>query len=313
MAILCGTDFSDDAKRAARASVGLAGPLGDEVILVHAMELPQVAFLAGEGMILPPAVPPPNTEALERELRERLEADARALGNRVKPVLTIGAPELALVDEVRRFGARLLVVGSHGASGAARWLLGSTADRLVRSSPVPVVVIRGDAQHFMDWTTRRRPMKVLVCVDFEDAADAVASAALAICRGGELACEIHFAHSFEAPSPFAIKGAIQHPSTQFGELELRVQDELERIASRNAVPSERIHLLRGKPASAIAKLAKDEGFDLIVAGTHSRHGLERLLVGSVATGLLHRAPCPVVVAPIGPEAVQPTDEPRAMF
>lgn len=311
MAIVCGTDFSEDAKRAARASLGLAGPLGDEVLLVHAMELPTVAFIAGEGLVMPPAVPPPNLERLKQELDEKLADEARRLGPHVKPVLAIGTPVEALMEEVRRYDARLLVVGSHGTTGAARWLLGSTADRLARSASVPLLVVRGDADRFVAWSQRRRPLKVLVCVDFQDATDSVVSTALSFCTGGD--CTFHFAHSFEQTmSPFAVwgGGGPSHPSTQSSELEHRVNDELARVAAR--IPSgtpDRVHILRGKPAVALARFAREEHFDLIVCGTHSRHGLERMLLGSVAIGLLHRAPCPVVVAPIGPQPL-PRMEPR---
>lgn len=319
MAIVCGTDFSEEAKRAGRAAVGLAGPGGDEVLLVHAMELPTVAFLAGDGLIVPPAVPPPNIDSLQKELLEKLTEEARSLGANVRPVLAIGSPEIALVEEVQRYSARLLVVASHGASGAARWLLGSTADRLARSSPVPLMVVRGDADRFVHWGESRRPLKILVAVDFEEGTDTVISTALDLCRGGE--CHLHFAHSYEVPSaPFALRD-LAHPATQYMALERLVVDELDRLASKVHVPPENLHLLHEKPAVALARLAADEHVDVIVAGTHSRHGVERLLLGSVAVGLLHRAPCPVLIAPIGPPPAQTSvtrpeassDEPRPVF
>jgi nucleotide-binding universal stress UspA family protein len=53
-------------------------------------------------------------------------------------------------------------------------------------------------------------------------------------------------------------------------------------------------LLTGDEATEIVRLAVDEGFDLIVMGTHGRTGLSRLLMGSVAEQVLRRAPCPVL-------------------
>jgi len=47
----------------------------------------------------------------------------------------------------------------------------------------------------------------------------------------------------------------------------------------------------------VAQLARDEAFDLIVIGSHSREGLDRFLQGSVAGALLRTAPCPVLVLP----------------
>ena len=60
-----------------------------------------------------------------------------------------------------------------------------------------------------------------------------------------------------------------------------------------AVPFEH-RLVTGEPAAEIVELAKEEGVDLIVMGTHGRTGLGRLLMGSVAESVVRRAPCPVL-------------------
>jgi universal stress protein A len=59
----------------------------------------------------------------------------------------------------------------------------------------------------------------------------------------------------------------------------------------------RIDIIEGNPIDAILTVASHDGADLIVMGTHGRSGLPRLLVGSVAEGVLRKAPCPVVVIP----------------
>lgn len=51
----------------------------------------------------------------------------------------------------------------------------------------------------------------------------------------------------------------------------------------------------GKPASEIVKTAREWPADVIVIGSHGRHGLERALLGSVADGVMHHAPCSVLV------------------
>jgi nucleotide-binding universal stress UspA family protein len=62
-----------------------------------------------------------------------------------------------------------------------------------------------------------------------------------------------------------------------------------------------------RPHVALLKLAKEHGTDLIVAGTHSKWGLERLLVGSTAEELIRNAACPVLT--VGPHAKHPQDGP----
>lgn len=313
MAIVCGTDFSSQADRVALAALGVAGEPDEPVYLVHVMELPTVAFLGGDGIVVPPPMPP-ETQELRESLEERLARVARELGPGVVPVLAIGSPEQALLEEADRYHARMIVVGSHGTRGA-RWLLGSTADRLARSAPLPLLVVRGEARGLPDRGKRRGRagggagslLKVLVCVDFEEATGTVVACARELCFRGP--CEIHFAHSFEKPmGPFAPDQDVASPSAQRAELERLVQDELERLSDRVSAPGEpdpeRVHLLRGRPVSTLTRLAAGQAFDVMVSGTHGRRGLDRLLLGSVASGLLRKAPCPVLVAPLPPHPLE---------
>jgi nucleotide-binding universal stress UspA family protein len=55
------------------------------------------------------------------------------------------------------------------------------------------------------------------------------------------------------------------------------------------------HVRIGRPDREIAQLASDLGANLVVVGTHGRQGFERLMLGSVAEGLVRHAPCPVLV------------------
>jgi nucleotide-binding universal stress UspA family protein len=60
---------------------------------------------------------------------------------------------------------------------------------------------------------------------------------------------------------------------------------------------DRIEVIEGQPVEAIVARARQLRADLIVMGTHQRRGLSRLLMGSVAEGVVRRAPCPVILAP----------------
>jgi nucleotide-binding universal stress UspA family protein len=65
------------------------------------------------------------------------------------------------------------------------------------------------------------------------------------------------------------------------------------MAGFSATPLVRV----GEPAEAIVQVARELSADLVVLGTHGRHGLERVLRGSVAEAVLHRAPCAVFIHP----------------
>ena len=64
------------------------------------------------------------------------------------------------------------------------------------------------------------------------------------------------------------------------------------------VPEARQHLIFGRPESEIQRISEAEGADLIVVGSHGRHGLA-LLLGSTANGVLHGATCDVLAVRVG--------------
>ena len=74
--------------------------------------------------------------------------------------------------------------------------------------------------------------------------------------------------------------------------------QLTRLAATLDVPSERCHLVFGRPETEIQLLAEQIGADLIVVGSHGRHGLA-LLLGSTSTGVLHGSPCDVLAVRVG--------------
>ncbi|HET6473647.1 MAG TPA: universal stress protein [Pseudomonadales bacterium] len=77
------------------------------------------------------------------------------------------------------------------------------------------------------------------------------------------------------------------------ELLERAKSQLAAIAARYGVPSERQYLERGHAPTQILRLAKDKGVDLVILGSHGRHGW-RLLLGSTANAVLHHAECDVL-------------------
>ena len=74
------------------------------------------------------------------ELRARLQDVAARTGGRVQ--VELGNPAEKILDHAKAIGATLIAMGSHGRSGLSRWTLGSVAEKVVRASPVPVLVSR---------------------------------------------------------------------------------------------------------------------------------------------------------------------------
>ena len=141
MTIVHPTDFSEEADQAERQAARLARSLGGEVILLHvSVESP----LYGETAFGTPDVRR-IYEAQARWAEERLTARAEALtkeGIRTRWRRRVGVVHEAICDIAREEAADYIVIGTHGRGGVARFMLGSVADRVIRTAPCPVVAVR---------------------------------------------------------------------------------------------------------------------------------------------------------------------------
>jgi nucleotide-binding universal stress UspA family protein len=143
--VLLPTDFSEDARRAARAALRLLVPLAASgqparLVLLHVYNLPIEYTAYGP---IPTSLHYLRDTGAEAETR--LEEEAERLRNEGLVVETLareGDPAEVIVDEARRSGADLLALGTHGRSGIAYLLLGSTAERVVQHAPCPVLTLR---------------------------------------------------------------------------------------------------------------------------------------------------------------------------
>ncbi len=137
-AILVGTDGSEGAQAAVEHAIDLARLSEATVHAVYAIETRTAYDTA--------IVDPKRVEAALTEEGESALDDVRALaGDEVEVVTAIetGPPHEVLLTYAARHGIDLLVVGAHGRSSFKERLLGSTADRAVRESPIPVLVVEG--------------------------------------------------------------------------------------------------------------------------------------------------------------------------
>ncbi len=141
MIILHPTDFSEGADWARAEAIRLARALGAEIVLLHVFA-PNLLF--GEGLTAASEIDRIYA-AQQRAAGETLEArvvDTRAAGVKARGSLRIGLPFEEIARAAEEYGADLIVMGTHGRGGFQRMLLGSVADRVIRTAPCPVVTVR---------------------------------------------------------------------------------------------------------------------------------------------------------------------------
>ena len=140
--ILVPTDFSEASKESLRYACTLADALQASLRIIHVNQNPYLP-----GGLLDSYVPPPDFyEELERATAGNLEGLLTAEEKNKYGVVLVrrtGAAAHEIVDYLREVGdIDLVVMATHGRGGAARLMMGSVADKVVRAAPCPVLTIR---------------------------------------------------------------------------------------------------------------------------------------------------------------------------
>jgi nucleotide-binding universal stress UspA family protein len=144
--VLLATDFSPAAREGAGHAAALAGAEGAALHLLHVVE----EFAYWESFNLKHFPSPEVFEELESNARIALEDLVRdeELGTDVVTHVRHGKPFLEIIRAARDLAADVLVIGSHGQSGLAETLFGSTAEKVVRKAPCAVLVVRHPEHRF---------------------------------------------------------------------------------------------------------------------------------------------------------------------
>ncbi|MFB6195302.1 MAG: universal stress protein [Haloplanus sp.] len=136
--ILLPTDGSDPATAAAGHAIDLADRYDATVHALYVVDsrMSPVSSALEESELRDLLDGPPPTEPVATRCRDRSVA--------VRTALRAGVPHEEIVDYCRTNGIDLVVMGTHGRTGVARHLLGSTAERVVRTADRPVLIVPGE-------------------------------------------------------------------------------------------------------------------------------------------------------------------------
>jgi nucleotide-binding universal stress UspA family protein len=140
--ILVPTDFSDDARKALSTAGELAKLFGARVVVLHAyhVDIPIASPMAG-GYALPQGF----YEGVRSHAIAEIEKAAKELAGTGVEATGIAHSEpaaLAIVAEAEKLPADLIVMGTRGLTGVKHVLLGSVAERIVRTAPCPVLTVK---------------------------------------------------------------------------------------------------------------------------------------------------------------------------
>ena len=133
--ILVPIDFQDASLDALATARELAPKLGLEIVLLHTYTIPVVVY-PGFDPIVAPGLP----EEIAGAARTAIEKLAEEQGG-LRHLLRAGDPAVEILRAIDELQPALVAMGTHGRKGLAHLLLGSVTEKVVRSSPAPVLTV----------------------------------------------------------------------------------------------------------------------------------------------------------------------------
>jgi universal stress protein E len=283
--ILAASDLAEGSEAALVSADRIRAATGAELHVFHCV--PRPAFPLWEG-----AVPRETREEWAREAREELRWQMRRVLERDEPQAAsveaaLGEPVHEIDARAEAVGADLVVLGSHRSRGPFDDLLGTTADRVIRTSAVPCLLANRPLEV--------PPRAVLLPTDFSVPARRAVGAglewlsALLPADGAAAGCTVHLLHvrAFEAPS---YRVAHMEPV-----LAQEAERAREHLGNRARVVPRLVY--EGMADDGIRRVAEQIGAELVVVGTHGYSALGRALLGSVASAVARTLPHPVLLVP----------------
>ena len=295
--ILIPLDGSVLAERALAVAASLAARMQSDLHIVHVQRERIVDEIPTYGL---------SGEAAHAAAEQYVHATADRLranqGGNVSGTVLEGSASSAVVGHAESVGADLIVMSSHGRTGASRFWLGSVADAVMRAAKVPVLMVRADGA--------RQPSlfeRILVPLDGSELAEAVLPHAIAIAKLEK--ARVHLLQVEEraedlrlsvwalaSPEPDDLPARLASADRYLHHVMARFESEWK--PATVSVEARGAH----RVGEAIAQVAVERESDLIAMATHGR-GASRMLIGSVADKVIRGTECSVLL--LRPKDVRP--------
>lgn len=139
--ILVPIDFSDYSKMALDYAVEFAKKFNSQLFLIYVIE--PIVYPSDFGLGQVPM------SSIDMEIQSRAEDEMQKLVNEKVPketkvswIIRVGKPFIEIINEAKEKDCDLIIIATHGHTGIEHILFGSTAEKVVRKSPIPVLVVR---------------------------------------------------------------------------------------------------------------------------------------------------------------------------
>ena len=300
--VLVPMDFSKPSLRAVEFALPLVRKFGAQLHLVHvfAPDYP-LASMAAMPLIVPELE---VGKRVRRHLRDVAQKYSLRLGHENIHALR-GRPFEEICRLAREQNIDLIITPTRGLTGLKHLALGSTAERVVRYSPCPVLVVRpidrkGKTGRNGTMTKGQLSFrKILVPVDFSECSMKGVAYAKALARkfGSKLILLHSVAIQYYVSNDEYARFDFPQLMQQAEKAARNQMGDLVEKADWDGVVKVETSMQIGHPGQQICARAIDHQADLIVTSTHGTTGFKHMLLGSTAEYVVRHASCPVLVVP----------------
>jgi len=289
--ILAPVDFSSASQHGLAFAAAVAGKFHSRLHLLHVVE-PPVLPEWGYAHI-------PQREAkLRHAAEEKLQQLPAGCGVDPRWIQSVKIRSGDAAGEICQAAAEqhcdLVVIASHGLGGPRHAFSGSTAERVVRRAPCPVLTVRDQALRKRDTGLPGFDVKrLVVTTDFSEESKKAFPYALALARKFEASLILLYVVPAHMPAELSHLGFLLEERRLLTE----ARERLPRFRQAELDPHLHVDTLvmNGAPAHEICRTAETQAVDLIIMATHGHTGLKHFMVGSVTENVVRHAPCPVLV------------------
>lgn len=278
--LLVATDFSPASEKAASYAKGLAQRFGSTVEVAHIFD-PSVVSSYAEAIV---GLPIRDRREATSSALAQVRKDFETSGIRAETALTEGhRPFAYLLKLARERGADLIVAGTESKSGVARFVLGSTAEELIRNAEIPVITVGPRVQ-----PPEAGPLvfkSIIFATDFSE--ESVRAAAYALSFAQDSGAHLYFCYVLSNGLDIAAKQDL---------LDEAFKAFLNRMIPQSSYDwcSPECVVEHGDAAKAILELATKVHADLIVLGARKASFWLTHIVHGLTPDLLAQATCPVM-------------------
>lgn len=242
-------------------------------------------------------------DELERLLQvylDRLASQLSGKGIVARPVILFGQPAAEIISYGEKNDISLIIMAARGRSGITRWDLGSVADKVLKASTTPLLLVRTKAGE-EQLKEQKLIRKILVPLDGSKPGEAALPVAAAMAL--KINAEVLLLQAISpAPPPIAPESYYAGYTTEILDAQqAEAEHYLKALASKLFSTGLKVshQVVMGTAADKILESVSREHINLIGMSTHGRTGIGRWVYGSVAAKILSAAPVPVLLVRAG--------------